>query len=191
MTRKRRLFPLTLVSGLQGEFNEISSPLLPQRIASLHPFLGEVPALKATAPSAILICDSGHRLEVVQRKDAFGLLREERGSRALGRPQGSRLALRVILKRVRNRQTHDQNIAALLHRHVLIVSIGVASSVGEVSAQIVHRIGVGVLAAQHVLNQGLQEIRQPSRVGVEEEGECWEDNIDGLEVAVGRDLLQE
>ena len=59
-----------------------------------------------------------------------------------------------------------------------------SGSIGEVRSQIVHRILIGILPAQHVLDKRLQKVRQPPGVRVQEEGERGEDDIDGLEVAI-------
>ena len=54
-----------------------------------------------------------------------------------------------------------------------------------------HCVLVGILSATHVLEKRLEQIREPPRVGVEEEWERWEYHIDGLAIAIAANLLQE
>ena len=66
----------------------------------------------------------------------------------------------------------------------------VAGSIGEMKSEVVHGILVGILPAQHVLNQRLEKVSKPSRVSVQEKWEGRENNVDSLEISVRRNLLQ-
>ena len=99
--------------------------------------------------------------------------------------------LRVVPQGIGQGEAHDEHVPAFLDRHVLVVAVRVARRVREVRAEVVHAVVVRVLAAQLVLEQRLEQVLQPFRVGVQEEGEGREDDVHRLEVAVGRDLFEE
>lgn len=88
-------------------------------------------------------------------------------------------------------QGHDNHVAALLQRHFLVIPVIVTRGIGVPGAEVVHGIRVGVLARLLVLVQRLHDQSQDFRVGVQEDGVGWEDDVHGVHVTVRGDLLQE
>lgn len=97
----------------------------------------------------------------------------------------------LVTRKLRIGQRHQDHVAALLHRHVLVVALDMTRRVGEVGTQVVHAVSVRIENALLVLEQRVQVVFQQGKVGVEEERHRRVHDIDRVDVAVGRDLLLE
>lgn len=89
------------------------------------------------------------------------------------------------------RVRHQDHVPALLDRHVLVVAFDVAGRVGKVRAEVVHRIPVRVEAALLIFEKRIQVVPEQLRIGVQEERHGRVHDVDGVDVAVGRNLLLE
>lgn len=68
---------------------------------------------------------------------------------------------------------HDDDVPALLNRHVLIIASNMARGVGEVRPDVVHAIPMRVEPSLLHLPYRLQQVSQQRRVGVQEERRYW------------------
>lgn len=94
----------------------------------------------------------------------------------------------VVAAALRVGEHHDDHVAALLQGHGLVVARVVAQR-ARVPAEVVHRPRVGVAAALLVLEQRVERPPDEVRVQVHHGREGGEDDVDGLDVAVGANLL--
>ena len=106
-------------------------------------------------------------------------------SSTLAGPDGPAPAIIAVEEGVDEGKSHDDDVTAFFHGHILVLPIGMAGHVGEMGTEIVHGVIVGILTAEGVLEERFEQVGQPSRVGVEIEGEGGEDDVDGLAVPIG------
>lgn len=86
---------------------------------------------------------------------------------------------------------HDDHVGAFFHGHVLVVTADVARGLRKMRTEIVHTVVVGIKVVLLVDVQRGQNGAEEVWVDPEEEWHSWEHDVDGVGVAVGRDLFLE
>ena len=81
------------------------------------------------------------------------------------------------------RVAHEDEVAAFLHGHGFVISLNVASGIGKVSAQVMHRPPVGVEVGLLELENGLQGVLEHLGVGVEKEGGGRKQHVQCIDIA--------